>query len=408
MEVVVVVGAGLDVHKKRIVACCLDGRSSPPKPTTCTFGTYWDELERLRAWLIKHECTDVAMESTGVYWVPVYRVLEGSVRIVLGNARHMANVPGRKTDVSDAQWIAKLLRHGLIQPNFVPPRPIRDLRQSTRYRRKLVQTRTACQLRVEKLLQCTNIKLSSVASNVFGVSGRLMLAALAAGKTDPVKLAALAKGTLRNKRAELTRAFRGSFTADDARLLKLELKVIEGLETQLTRLETLIDEKVAPFAEIIERLDTIPGVDRTLAIDLIAEIGTTMAAWPSDRHFVAWTGTCPGNRESAGVRRRARTRDGNPYVKSLLIQAAVCASRNVCSYLAGRYRSIAARRGPRRAVIAVAREIGVAVYHMLSRNEPYIPPKSADPAIRRQQRSNQLIRELKKLGLQVICTPMTS
>src|SRR5215210_1125699 len=186
MEVVVVVGAGLDVHKNKIVACCLDGRSNPPTSVTCTFGTFRDELERLRDWLIKHECTHVAMESTGVYWMPVYRVLEGSVQIVLGNARHMANVPGRKTDQMDAEWIAKLLRHGLIRPNFVPPRPIRDLRMATRYRRKLLQTRTACQLRVEKLLQSTNIKLSSVASTLFGVSGRAMLSALAAGTTSPV------------------------------------------------------------------------------------------------------------------------------------------------------------------------------------------------------------------------------
>src|SRR6185436_12781814 len=172
MEVVVVVGAGLDVHKSKIVACCIDGRSSPPQVVSCVFGTFRDELERLCQWLLKRECTHVAMESTGVYWMPVYRVLEGSFQIVLGNARHMANVPGRKTDLTDAQWIAKLLRHGLIQRNFVPPRTIRDLRLATRYRRKLIQTRTASQLRVEKLLQTTNIKLTSVLSDLFGVSGR--------------------------------------------------------------------------------------------------------------------------------------------------------------------------------------------------------------------------------------------
>ena len=271
MDIVVAVGAGLDVHKRRIVACCLDGRSNPPTIVTCTFGTFRDELERLRDWLIRRECTHVAMESTGVYWIPVYRVLEARIQIVLGNARHIANVPGRKTDVSDAHWLAKLLRHGLIQPNFVPPQPIRDLRQITRYRRKLVQMRTASQLRVEKLLQTTNIKLSSVASEIFGVSGRSMLASLARGTTDPVKLAALAKGTLKKKLAELTRAFRGSFTMDDARLLRIELKVINGLEQQLTKLELLIEQKAAPFAELIDLLDTIPGVNRTLAIDLIAE-----------------------------------------------------------------------------------------------------------------------------------------
>ena len=407
MEVVVAVGAGLDVHKSKIVACCIDGRSSPPQIVSCAFGTFRDELERLRQWLLKRECTHVAMESTGVYWMPVYRVLEGSFQIVLGNARHMANVPGRKTDLSDAHWIAKLLRHGLIQLNFVPPRAIRDLRLATRYRRKLIQTRTASQLRVEKLLQATNIKLTSVLSDLFGVSGRLILSALAKGVTDPAKLAALAKGTLRNKRANLIRALRGTFRQDDALLLEVELKVIDDLDKRLRQLGQLIDDKVVPFADAIAWLDTIPGVDRILAIDLIAEIGTDMTAWPSDGHFAAWTGTCPGNRESAGVRRHARTRDGNPYVKSILIQAAVCASHTVTSYLAARYRRLAARRGPRRAVVAIARAIAVAVYHMLSKQQPYIPPKAADPTIARQQRCNHLVRELTKLGFDVTYKPMS-
>jgi transposase len=404
MEVVVVVGAGLDVHKKKIVACCLDGRSSPPTITKCTFGTFTDELKRLRAWLLKRECTHVAMESTGVYWMPVYRVLEGSVQIVLGNARHMKNVPGRKTDIADAQWIAKLLRHGLIQPNYVPPRAIRDLRQTVRYRRKLIQTRTASQLRVEKLLQTTNVKLSSVASQVFGVSGRLMLSALSQGITNPVKLAGLAKGTLRGKIVDLTRAFDACFTPDDATLLEIELQVVTDLETQLERLEAIIEQKVAPHAELIDLLDTIPGVDRTIAIDLIAEIGTDMKAWPTDQHFAAWTGTCPGNRESAGIRRSARAREGNPYIKTVLIQAAVCASHTVTSHLAARYRRLAARRGPRRASVAVARQIAVAVYHMVSKRMPYTPPRSADPKTARQQRGRQLLNALNKLGFEVNCT----
>ena len=403
MEVVVVVGAGLDVHKKRIVACCLDGRSSPPTVVTCTFGTFRDELERLRDWLIKRECTHVAMESTAVYWMPVYRVLEGFVQIVLGNARHMANVPGRKTDISDAQWIAKLLRHGLIRPSFVPPRPIRDLRQITRYRRKLVQSRTSAELRVEKLLQTTNIKLSSVASEVFGVSGRLMLSALASGITNPVQLAELAKGKLRKKKVELTRAFRGSFTQDDARLLDAELCLIEDTEKTLNKVDQLIAEKVRPFEDVIVRLDTVPGIDRVLAIDLIAEIGPDVRAWPSAQHFAAWTGTCPGNRESAGVRRRARARDGNHYVKTVLTQAAVCASRTVTSYLAARYRRLVPRRGERRSIVALAHEIAVSVYHMLRNGQPYTHPKPADPQKAREHRRNQLIRDLNKLGFEVTC-----
>src|ERR1700687_3445837 len=215
MEVMVQVGAGLDVHKKTVVACCLDGRSTPAKVVTRTFGTFRDQLEGLRDWLVELGCTAVAMESTGVYWIPVQRILEGHVEIVLGNAHHMSNVPGRKTDVSDAEWIAQLLRFGLIRPNFIPPRAIFDLRQLTRTRRKVIQMRTSAELRVDKLLQTTNIKLSSVASEIFGVSGRLMLKSLAQGQTDPKLLAELAKGKLRKKRPELLRAFSGTFTGDD-------------------------------------------------------------------------------------------------------------------------------------------------------------------------------------------------
>jgi len=408
MEVVVVVGAGLDVHKKKIVACCIDGRSSPPTVVTCTFGTFRDEIERMRDWLIQRQCTHVAMESTGVYWMPVYEVLEGVLEIILGNPRHMANVPGRKTDVSDAQWIAKLLRHGLIQPNFVPPRPIRDLRQASRYRRKLMQTRTACLLRVEKLLQCATIKLSSVASDIFGVSGRLMLAGLAGGVTDPRELSELAKGKLRGKRGALMRAFRGSFSKENASLLRVELKVIADLEAQIEQLEKLIEKKVGPFEDVIALLDTIPGVNRILAIDLIAEIGTDMTAWKTDRQFAAWSGTCPGNRESAGVRKKAKAREGNPYVKTILIQAAVGASQTIGSHLSHRFHRLAARRGPRRAFVAVAREIAVALYHMISKKVPYTPPRNADPEVTRQQRSRHLMRELTKLGYEVNCKPLNT
>jgi transposase len=406
MEVVVDVGAGLDVHKKKIVVCCLDGRSSPPAVVMCTFGTFRDELERMRDWLLKQGCTHVAMESTGVYWMPVYEVLAGSFEVILGNPRHIANVPGRKTDVTDAHWIAKLLRHGLIQRNFVPPREIRDLRQATRYRRKLIQTRTSCLLRVEKLLQCASIKLSSVASNVFGVSGRLMLESLSRGVTDPHELSELAKGRLRGKRGALMRAFRGAFTKDHASLLRVELKVIADLEAQLDRLEKLIEQKLGPFETIIQLLDTIPGMNRTLATDLIAEIGIDMTAWSTDCRFAAWTGTCPGNRESAGLRRNAKVRDGNPYVKTILIQAAVCARQTIGSYLSARFNRLAARRGPRRAAVAIAREIAIAVYHMISKNLPYLPPRGADLEVIRAQRSKHLLRELEKLGYEVNCTPL--
>ena len=407
MEVVVTVGVGLDVHKKKIVACCLDGRSNPPTVVTCTFSTFVDDLQRLREWLKTRQVTHVAMESTGVYWVPVYEALEGSVQIVLGNPRHMANVPGRKTDVSDALWIAKLLRHGLILPNFVPPRLIRDLRQVTRYRRKLIDTRSACMLRVEKLLQCASIKLSSVASDIFGVSGRLMLDQLSKGESDPTTLSELSKGKLRGKRGALLRAFRGLLSADNAKLLQIELKVIADLEAQLGKLDALIQAKAQPFEDLIGRLDTVPGINRVLATDLLAEVGADMSAWPTAKHFAAWTGTCPGNKESAGVRRRAKTREGNPYIKTILIQAAVCARQTAGSYLAARFHRLAARRGPRRAAVAVAREIAVAIYHMISRGVDYAAPQNTNPTIERERRSQQLLRELTKLGYEVTLEPTT-
>jgi len=401
MEVMVVVGAGLDVHKKRIVACCLDGRSNPVKVTRNTFGTYRQELEKLRDWLVGCGCTHVAMESTGIYWVPVYRVLEGHVQIVLGNARHMANVPGRKTDVNDARWIAELLRHGLIKRNFVPPAPIRQLRQLTRYRRKLIGMRTASQLRVEKLLQSTNIKLSSVASDLFGVSGRLMLGALASGTTNPAQLAELARGKLRNKRADLRLAFNGTFTDDDAHLLEVQMGVIEQIEQKLVDLERLINDKVAQYEDLLGHLQTLPGFGRIVAIDVLAEVGTDMTTWPSDGHFAAWSGTCAGNRESAGVRRKARSREGNPYLKSILCQAATSAARTRQCYLAVRFQRIKSRRGEARAVVAIARELACSVYHVIRCNEPYRPPAIADPAVARERRCHRLIRELRKLGYEV-------
>ncbi|MGH7484243.1 MAG: IS110 family transposase [bacterium] len=404
MEVVVVIGAGLDVHKKRIVACCLDGRSTPPRRVRRTFGTFFKQLEALRDWLIEQGVTEVAMESTGVYWMPVYRILEGHVRVILGNARLMANVPGRKTDQNDAEWIAVLLRHGLIRPNFVPPKPIRELRQLTRCRRKLVQSRTTAQLRVEKMLQMANIKLSSVASQLFGVSGRRMLTALAHGITDPVVLSELSRGTLRKKRPQLIEALTGSFSTDDSRLLKIHLHVVEDLERDLEQIELLIEQKVVPYQPLIQLLDTAPGIDRRIAIEILGEIGTDVSLWPSERHFSAWAGLCPGNRESAGIRRRARSREGNRYLKSILAQAATSAARLGGSYCAARYRRLKSKLGERRAVLALAHELALAVYFMLLRHQSYRPPAAADPHIVKENRRRALINQLHKLGFEVTCS----
>lgn len=403
MEVVVAVGAGLDVHKKTIVACCLDGRSTPEVVIKRTFGTFRHQLEELRDWLKELGCTAVAMESTGVYWLPVYRVLEGNFEIVLGNARHMANVPGRKTDQIDAHWIAQLLRFGLIRKNFIPPRPIFDLRQLTRTRRKLIDTRTAAELRVEKLLQTTNVKLSSVASEVFGVSGRLMLNAMANGTTDPRTLAELSRGKLRKKRLELVQALSGSFSSDDARLLAVQLQWIDDVNGKIDTLSALIADKAAPYQPLIQRLDGIPGINQVLATEIVAETGGDMSCWPSQHHFAAWCGVCPGNRESGGKRGRARVRQGRPAMKRILTQAATSAGLTKGTYLWSRYRDFRKRRGEGHAALVVAHDIAISIYFMLARGRDYQPPTAVDPVKQRELRRRRLVRELERLGYEVSC-----
>ena len=403
MEVVVAVGAGLDVHKKTIAVCCIDGRGTPELVLKRTFGTFRHQLDELREWLKQVGCTTVAMESTGVYWLPVYRALEGHLEVVLGNARLMANVPGRKTDQSDAHWIAQLLRFGLIRKNFIPPRPIFELRQLTRTRRKLIATRTAAELRVEKLLQISNMKLSSVASEVFGISGRLMLNALAQGQTDPQALAELSRGKLRNKRPELMKALDGRFTEDDRRLLAIQLKWIDDLNARLTTLSALVEAKAAPYQAIIQRLDTVPGINHILAIEIVAETSGEMSCWPSEHHFAAWCGVSPGNHESGGKRRRARVRDGRPAMKRILAQAATCAALSKGTYLSNRYRSFCRRRGEGHATLVIAHEIAISIYFMLQRGTDYQPPLVVDPAKQREVRRRKLVRELERLGYTVAC-----
>lgn len=403
MDTVVTVGAGLDVHKKTVVACVIDGQITPPRVLKRTFRTFLYDLELLRDWLLELGCTHVAMESTGVYWLPVYRVLEGSFTLVLGNARHMANVPGRKTDQADAEWIATLLRYGLIRSNFVPPAPIRQLRQLTRFRRKLIQTRTSAQLRVQKLLEATNIKLGSVASEVFGVSGTLMLQHLAAGVTDPALLAALAKGRLRSKIPQLRAALAGSFTKDDAHLLAIQLEAIEGLEQRLADLDALLVDRATPYEAILRRLQTVPGIHRTLAIEILAEIGTDVSAWSTVERFAAWAGVAPGNKQSANKRRRTKSRDGNTYLKSALSQAATSAIK-VDPYLRRTFGRLCSRRGQAVANLAIAHELLVSIYFMLQRDEDYRAPLAADAVHDRERKRRTLIRQLQKLGYAVTCS----
>lgn len=401
MQVWVERGAGLDVHKKKIVACWFDRRGSELRAIKRTFGTYQWQLEQMRDWLLESGCMHVAMESTGVYWKPVFNVLEGHFEVILGNAQHMANVPGRKTDMNDAEWIATLLRYGLIRPNFVPPAEVRRLRDWTRLRRKLVQVRCSAQGRVEKVLQSANVKISSVASQLFGVSGRRMLSALASGVTDPTVIAELARGKLRNKRDQLRQAIGGSFTLHHADLLKIQLELIDRVERTICDLEASTQHLMREHQDLIALLDTIPGIDRVIAIDVLAEIGLTVEPWPTDRHLAAWSGLAPGNRESAGKRRRARTRAGDPWIKSILVQAATAAVRTRGSYLKRRFGRLAKSIGERSAYVAIAHELIVAIYHVMSRHEPYRPPREPDPAAIRERRKLQLLRQLRALGVTV-------
>jgi transposase len=337
-----------------------------------TFGTTTRELLALREWLLSQSCTHVAMESTGVYWKPVYAVLEGgALEIVVANAQHVKKVPGRKTDVKDAEWIADLLSHGLLRSSFVPPKPIRELRDLTRYRRKLVESQAAERNRLQKLLETANIKLASVASDVFGVSGRLMLRALIEGKATPPEMAGLARGLLRKKIPELELALEGRLEEHHRFLLRLQLDRVEAAEKDLAVLEQRIEDQLKPYAAQLALLQEIPGVDWTLAAVIIAELGVDMSVFGSVSQLASWAGVCPGNNESAGKRKSSRIPKGNVYLKTALVEAANSAAKAKGTYLRDKFYRLKARRGYKRAAVAVAHKILVAIYHMLSHQVSY-------------------------------------
>ena len=373
METLIERGCGLDVHQATVVACLLMvlGNGKVQKQIR-TFGTTTRELLALSEWLLSQGCTHVAMESTGVYWKPVYTVLEGgALEIVVANAQHVKKVPGRKTDVKDAEWIADLLCHGLLRSSFVPPKPIRELRDLTRYRRKLVESQAAERNRLLKLLETANIKLSSVATDVFGMSGRLMLRALIEGKASPQEMAALALGKLRKKISELEPALEGRLEEHHRFLLRLQLERLESAEKDLAVLEQRIQEKLKPYEEQLTLLDAIPGVDWTLAAVIIAELGVDMSVFGNVSHLASWAGVCPGNNESAGKRKSSRIPKGNVYLKTALVEAATAAARSKGTYLRDKFYRLKARRGYKRAAVAVAHKILVATYHMLSHQVCY-------------------------------------
>lgn len=408
MEAIVERCCGLDVHQATVVACLLVGAADrKPHKQVRTFGTMTADLRQLRDWLRAEGCTHVAMESTGVYWVPVYQMLEDGFEVVVGNAGHIKQVPGRKTDVKDSEWIADLLRHGLIRKSFVPPKPLRALRDLLRYRRKLSESQASERNRLLKLLETANIKLSTVATDVFGVSGRRMLRALIAGTSTPEEMAALAKGALRKKLAPLAAALDGSVEEHHRFLLGMQLQRIEDVEATIQALDLRIDAKLEPYREHHQRLMQIPGVDRVGAAVIIAELGVDMSVFPTVHHAAAWAGVCPGNNESAGKRKGQHGRKGNVHLTTALVQAAWGASRAKDTYLKEKYWRLRARRGPGRAALAIAHRILVAAYHMLANAADYRDLGASHlDKISAKALKNGLVKRLERLGYQVTLQPI--
>ena len=406
MQTLVERGCGLDVHQATVVACllivCKDGKV---QKQLRTFGTTTRELLRLREWLLSEGCTHLAMESTGVYWKPVYAILEGALQIVVANAQHVKKVPGRKTDVKDAEWIAELLCHGLLRSSFVPPQPIRELRDFTRYRRKLVESRSSERNRLLKVLETANIKLASVATDVFGTSGRLMLRALIEGKSTPQEMADLAKGLLRKKIPELELALEGKLEEHHRFLLKLQLDRLERVESDLAALEQRIQEKLQPYATQLALLQEIPGVERTLAAVIIAELGVDMSVFQSVSQLASWAGVCPGNNESAGKRKSSRIPKGNVYLKTALVEAANSAARAKGTYLRDKFYRLKARRGYKRAAVAIAHKILLSIYHMLSQNVSYNDLGDCYlDNLNKHHLTRNLVHRLERLGYSVTLT----
>lgn len=372
MDVLHACCAGLDVHKKTVVACVrrVDPVGKVSKRIK-TFATMTADLLDLAEWLAAQGVKVVAMESTGSYWKPVFNLLEVRFEVILVNAHHIKQVPGRKTDVKDSEWIAQLLQHGLLRPSFIPPRPTRELRDLTRQRSRLINERTAVINRIQKVLEDANIKLGSVASNALGVSGRLMIEAIIGGEYDPVRLADLARRRLRKKIPQLRQALQGGVTEHHRFLLRTQMNHLDHLERLIVEYGLRIEEALRPFAEMLALLVTIPGVDFRVAEVVIAEIGLDMSRFPTAGHLSSWAGLASGNHESAGKRRTGRTTPGNTWLKTALVQSAWAAFRARKTHLSQKFRRIAGNRGKKRAAIAVAHTILVIIYHLLKEGTTY-------------------------------------
>ena len=408
MEAIVERVAGLDVHQKTVVACVVIGDAGHrPKKEVRTFGTTLSDLMELRTWLVDHGVTHVGMESTGVYWKPVYAVLEeAQLELIVGNAHHIKNVPGRKTDVKDAEWIAELVRHGLVAKSFVPPKPIRELRDLMRYHAKLVNVRSGERNRLLKLLETSNIKLSSVATNVFGKSGMAMLEAIADGQASGEALAELAQGLLKKKRAALGKALEGRVEDHHRFMLRMQLDRLKALEADLATLDAYVARKMEPYESQARALAEIPGVGTYTARVLIAEIGVDMSVFKNAHRLAAWAGVCPGNNESAGKRLSGRTRKGNVHLRTALVEASMSAVRKKDSYLRSKYYRLKARMGVKRAAVAVAHKILVAVFHVLADGTVYQDLGAGYlDGLSKVRTSKHLVRRLEALGYRVAIEP---
>jgi transposase len=407
MEVLFERCCGLDVHQATVVACLRrPGTRGRRTSEVRTFGTTTAELLTLADWLTAEGVSHAAMESTGVFWKPVFNILEGQVEVILVNAQHIKAVPGRKTDVRDCEWIAQLLEHGLLRASFIPPPPIRELRDLTRHRTVLVHQRVSEANRVQKLLETANIKLKLVVTDVLGASGRAILRALIAGERDTAVLAELAKGSLRQKRARLAEALRGRITTHHTFLLEEVLAHIEYLEGTIARLDRRIGEVIAPYADHVAHLQSIPGVDRDAAETIVAEVGVDMTRFPSAGHLASWVGICPGNYESAGKRQRGTTRKGNRWLKTMLVECGWGAGRARRTYLGAQYARLSRRRGKKKAAMAVGHSILVAAYHILRDRVPYrdLGPDHFD-RLASQRLTRHYLHRLEQLGHRVTIEP---
>ena len=394
---------GIDVHAKTVVVCLIKNG----KKQIRTYSTMTDDLLMLSDWLVSEGCTQVAIESTGVYWKPVFNILEGVLEVVLVNARHVKTVPGRKTDVRDCEWLADLLRHGLLRASFIPPLPTRELRELTRHRHTLVRDQTAVSNRIIKLVESGNIKLAQVASSALGVSGRAMLQALARGEQDTTKMAELARGRLREKQGQLRRALRGNLTRSQRFVLKELLDQLEQLEAAVARVSQEIHEQIEentdPFVkDAVRLLQTIPGVGEHVAEVIVSEIGTDMTRFPTDKHLSSWAGMCPGNNESAGKRKSGKTTKGSNYLRAALTQAGWAASHTKMTYLAAQNKKLVRRIGKKKALVAVGHSILVIAYHILKNRASY--RELGGDYFDRQNVESQRARYIKRLealGLKV-------